>query len=373
MPILPPATIGILGGGQLGRFLALAARTLGYGCVVVDPDPRAPARTVADHLVAAFDDPVALDELAHRCAVVTTEFENPPASSLERLAAVVPVRPRPGAIAIAQDRRHEKAFLEDQQIPIAPYRVIDRVEDLDGTASVDTGLLKTARLGYDGKGQLRVERAQDLAEAWTRLGSVPCVLEERLALDAEISVVVARGLDGATAAFPATENRHVDGVLDVSCTPPRHPGALDLAEQAVAWARRIVIALDYVGVLGVEMFVVGDRLLVNELAPRPHNSGHWTLDAAATNQFEQHVRAICGLGLGSPVSLAAAAVMGNLLGDRWLRAPVDLAAMLADPHAHLHLYDKTEPRPGRKMGHLTVLGTDPASALERLDRLRPPD
>jgi 5-(carboxyamino)imidazole ribonucleotide synthase len=372
--ILPPASIGILGGGQLGRFLALAARTMGYECVVIDPDPAAPAGTVAHHLVAAFDDPDALDELARRCQVVTTEFENPPAEALARLAAHRPVRPRPEAIAIAQDRRSEKAFLTSIGVPVAPYRVLDTAEDVAAVSvgdSVATGLLKTARMGYDGKGQIRVDQIEDLASAWDSLGGVACVLETRLALEVEVSVVIARGVDGSTACHPVTENRHVDGILDISCSPPMHPYAQHCADEASELATRIAEALDYVGVLGVEMFLVDGEIVVNELAPRPHNSGHWTLDAAATSQFEQHVRAICGLGLGTPDRTTGAVAMGNLLGDRWGGGTPSFAAMLDEPDAHLHLYGKAEARPGRKMGHVTVTGTDPATVLSTLGTIRP--
>ncbi len=361
--IVPPATIGMLGGGQLGRYALVAARLMGYGTVVVDPDPLAPAGRVADeHVVAPYDDPAALDHLAARCAVVTTEFENPPAAALERLAAAVTVAPSPAAVAIAQDRLAEKRFLAGTGVPVGPFAPVES-PDVPFPA-----ILKTARLGYDGKGQRVVDTPDELGEAWRELGGGPCVLEQRLALDAELSVIVARRDDSATATYPVAENHHVDGILDLTVVPARVPA--ELAAEATELAVTIAERLDYVGVLAVELFVSGGRVLVNELAPRPHNSGHWTLDAAVTSQFEQQVRAVCGLALGSPRLTAPAVAMVNLLGDRWAAGEPAWEAALADPAARLHLYGKAEARPGRKMGHLTVLGEDPAAAAAAACRLR---
>jgi 5-(carboxyamino)imidazole ribonucleotide synthase len=352
MPIVPPATIGILGGGQLGRYFVVAARTMGYRTVVLEPDPRAPAGSVADvHLVAAYDDPDALATMSAQCAVVTTEFENPPAAALNQLSATTPVRPSAAALQIAQDRRAEKRFLTSIGVPIGPYAVITEPGDIEGNDVMFPAILKTARLGYDGKGQITVADHGELTVAWERLGGVPCVLEQRLTLERELSIVLARGVDGASAAYPVAHNIHVGGILDFTVVGAADPHA----ENAARLASSIATALDYVGVLAVEMFVVDDRLLVNELAPRPHNSGHWTLDGAATNQFEQQVRAVCGLTLGDPSLLGSAAAMVNLLGDLWEHGEPDWAAALGHPEAHLHLYGKHHARPGRKMGHLTIV------------------
>lgn len=371
-PVLPPATLGVLGGGQLGRYFVMAARTMGYRTIVLEPDPGAPAGAAADvHLATAYDDPDALARLARECAVVTTEFENPPAAALAALAADVPVRPSPAAIGITQDRRLEKRFLASAGIPVAPFAVIDTDDDLQ-PARLDhvsfPAILKTARLGYDGKGQVTVASADDLDDAWRQLGRVGCVLEQRLPLDREVSVVLARGLDGACAVHPTVANTHVGGILDLTVVPA--PDADDDHHAAADLAVSIARALDYVGVLAVEMFVVGGRLVVNELAPRPHNSGHWTLDAAATSQFEQQVRAVCGLPLGDPSLTAGGAAMVNLLGDEWAGGAPDWAAALSEPGAHLHLYGKSEPRPGRKMGHLTATAATPDAAAELALALR---
>ena len=367
-PILPPATLGVLGGGQLGRYFVMAARTMGYRTIVLEPDPSAPAGAAADvHLAAAYDDPDALARLAAECAVITTEFENPPAAALHRLADTTSVRPRPEAIEVTQDRRTEKRFLADAGVPVAPFAVVDTAADLEmplaerGVAY--PAILKTARLGYDGKGQVTVHDDDELRAAWQQLGEVACVVEQRLPLDREVSVVLARGADGVCATFPTVANTHVRGILDLTVVPA--PDEDDDHHAAADLAITIAEALDYVGVLAVEMFVVGGRLLVNELAPRPHNSGHWTLDAAATSQFEQQVRAVCGLPLGDPSLTSGGAAMVNLLGDEWVGGDPDWVAALARPGAHLHLYGKAEPRPGRKMGHLTLAADSADEAAEQ--------
>jgi len=355
-PVLPPATIGVLGGGQLGRYFVMAARTMGYRTMVLEPDPQAPGGAVADvHLVAAYDDDAALDRMADECAVVTTEFENPPAAALHRLAESVDVRPAPHAIEIVQDRRTEKRFLASIGVPTAPFAVIETPDDLLRANVTYPAILKTARLGYDGKGQVQVPDETSLAAAWDELGQVACVLEQRLVLDREVSVVMARGLDGEVATYPVAANTHVGGILDITVVP-------DPIEHADVLAIRIAEALGYVGVLAVEMFVVGGELLMNELAPRPHNSGHWTLDAAATSQFEQQVRAVCGLHLGATALTAGGAAMVNLLGDVWEGGEPDWARAVQHPGAHLHLYGKREARPGRKMGHITVAAATPGDA-----------
>ena len=367
--IVPPATIGMLGGGQLGRYTLVAARLMGYGTVVVDPDPDAPAGRVADrHLVAAYDDPAALDLLAGVCAVVTTEFENPPAGALERLAATVAVAPSAGAVSIAQDRLAEKAFLVDHGLAVAPYVAVTSAQEVAAAEVTGPSILKSARLGYDGKGQVAVGGSAELAAAWPRLGRVPCVLERRVPLDVEVSALVARTADGRSAVYPLAENTHAGGILDVTVVPARIDPAL--AAEATAAAVAIAEALEFVGLLAVELFVSDGRILVNELAPRPHNSGHWTLDAARTSQFEQQVRAVCGLALGPTAPTAPAVAMANLLGDGWHGGEPDWSAVLAEPDAHLHLYGKAAARPGRKMGHLTVTGTDVATVEARSRALR---
>ena len=366
----------MLGGGQLGRFAVVAARLAGYGTIVLDPDPDAPAGAVADrHLIAAYDDASALDELAARCAVVTTEFENPPAAALQRLARDVVVAPPTRAVAIAQDRIAEKSFLEGAGIPVAPCAALIDAADLVAVGTLDGPfVVKTARLGYDGKGQRSAADAAGVGAAWLDLDRVPCIVERRLPLDIELSVVLARHRDGNTAVYPVAENLHLHGVLDVTVVPARVDP--EVAAAAHALGVRIAEALDYVGVLAVEFFVSGGELFVNELAPRPHNSGHWTLDAAMTSQFAQQIRAVTDSALGATSMTAPAAAMVNLLGDLWFRdgsdAPVEPAwsKVLADPRARLHLYGKAVPRPGRKMGHLTVVGSGPDEVVDRALKLR---
>jgi 5-(carboxyamino)imidazole ribonucleotide synthase len=388
--IVPPATIGMLGGGQLGRYALMAASAMGYRTVVLDPDPSAPAGAHAnDHLVAAYDDHASLDRLLRECDVVTTEFENPPAAVLERLAATTRVAPRPASVAVAQDRIAEKAFLVDNGFPVGSFAVIaDGSDNQSGIAS-GTGLssvvaggaiVKTARLGYDGKGQRSVDSVAGVHAALAELGGVHCVVESRLDLRAELSVIIARTADARVEWWPVAENRHVDGVLDVTVVPARVDPLL--ADRAIGLAMAIADALDYVGVLAVEFFVVAghdgdDTLLVNELAPRPHNSGHWTLDASVTSQFEQQIRAVCGVGLGDTSMTAPAVAMANLLGDLWLPSGGDgrvreprWEAIFDDPHATLHLYGKSQPRPGRKMGHVTVTADTPDQAERRVVALR---
>jgi 5-(carboxyamino)imidazole ribonucleotide synthase len=366
-PVRPPATLGVLGGGQLGRYFVMAARTMGYRTLVWEPDPDAPAGRVADeHVTAAYDDPDAAARVAAQCAVVTTEFENPPADTLRSLALTTRVHPSPEVVAVVQDRITEKAMLTEADFEVGPYAVIDRPEHLARPQVAFPAVLKTARLGYDGKGQVVVSSPDDLATAWAQLGNVPCVLEQFLALDGEMSVVLARNPSGDVAAFAPTTNVHLNGVLDLSVAPVTD----EVGRHATAIAQAIAMSLDYVGVMGVELFVVGDRLLVNELAPRPHNSGHWTLDAARTSQFEQQVRAVCGLPLGDTAMAAPAVAMVNLLGDCWQAGEPDWAAALVSPGAHLHLYGKGDARPGRKMGHLTVTDHRADSAVRNALALR---
>ncbi|MBL8481847.1 MAG: 5-(carboxyamino)imidazole ribonucleotide synthase [Rhodocyclaceae bacterium] len=371
MKILPPATLGVLGGGQLGRFFVLAAHELGYRVAVLDPDPHSPAGRAADvHLCAAYDDLAALDQLAGQCAAVTTEFENVPADTLAYLSKFLPVRPSAECVAVAQNRIAEKAFLCERGFAVGPYAVVRCLEDIDGLpAGLFPGVLKVSRFGYDGKGQARVLDHNQAKLAWQRFGAEACVLEQLLALQTELSCVVARDAQGEMQAFPVAENSHRHGILDMSVAPAPVEGSLCAeAEQA---AMGIAAELGYVGVMAVEFFVTDGGLLVNEIAPRPHNSGHYTLDACSVSQFEQQVRALAGLPLHAVVQHSTA-VMVNLLGDLWYAADPAYAheppwaAILAVPQLKLHLYRKHHARPGRKMGHFTVLGRDTASRVVKI-------
>ena len=356
MKTLPGSTIGMLGGGQLGRMFTIAARSMGYEVIVLDPDPDSPAGKLAtDHVCANYSDQTAIDYMAKTCDVVTTEFENVPASSLETLAASCPVRPGAQAVTITQDRIHEKSFLRDNGFPTAPFAVIRNQSDLEPGLEVvqAPAILKVSRFGYDGKGQYGIDSASDLDHAWQALQANDSVLEQRVPLDREVSVVLARGTDGQTITYPVAENVHQNGILDVSMVPARIDSSV--AEQVVSMATRIANALDYIGVMAVEFFISNGKLLVNEIAPRPHNSGHYTLDATVTSQFEQQVRAVCGLSLGE-TRLLSPVVMVNLIGDLWQdNTPPAWEALLSHANAKLHLYGKREARPGRKMGHYNVL------------------
>jgi len=348
-PLPPGSRIGILGGGQLGRMLALAAAPLGYRCHIFGPEDQPPAGHVADRVtVADYLNEDALSEFAGSVDVVTLEFENVPVACLDFLGQRVPVRPGPGALATTQDRLAEKNFANSVGATTAPYAAVDTLSDLTGAMAAigARAVLKTRRLGYDGKGQVMLDQGTDPAQAWQALGGAPAILEGYIAFDGEVSVIAARDLNGAIAAYPPIANRHRNHILDKS----EVPADLNAVQtnSAIAIAIDMAMALDYVGVLAVELFVVGDKLLVNEIAPRVHNSGHWSIEGAVTNQFEQHIRAICGLPLGA-MALRGRVVMQNLIGD-----DVDLVpGLLAELGAHVHLYGKTEARPGRKMGHVT--------------------
>ena len=348
----PVATLGILGGGQLGRMLAMAAARLGIDAHIYCPDDNAPAaRVSARATVAGYDDERALAAFAGSVEAITTEFENVPAATARFLADRVPVHPSAAALEIAQDRVAEKSFLNKIGIDTAPWRAIDGLDDLT-TALTEIGprgILKTRRLGYDGKGQVRLDGPQDAAEAFAAMAGAPAILEGLAAFEREISVIAARGQDGTVRCYDPGENRHSDGILRET----RVPAAIDTTthDTALAMAERIATALDYVGVIGVEMFAMADGALwVNEIAPRVHNTGHWTIEGCAVSQFEQHVRAVCGLPLGDPARHSDA-VMHNLIGDDIDTVP----ALLAEAGAALHLYGKGEARPGRKMGHVTRL------------------
>jgi 5-(carboxyamino)imidazole ribonucleotide synthase len=365
-----PATLGVMGGGQLGRMFVQAAQRMGYLTAVLDPDPTSPAGLVSPyHIQADYLDEQGLAQLMQRSSAITTEFENVPAAALVTLGSQRPVAPSADAVAICQDRAMEKAHFKLSGVPCAPHAVITTVDDLQAVgAELLPGILKTARLGYDGKGQRRVNTRGELAVAWDELQQATCVLEALLPLDREISVVLARSAQGDMVSFPVQENLHRAGVLAVTQVPaPNVPDALQA--QAVAAARDLAQSMGYVGVLCVEFFVLKDRrLLANEMAPRPHNSGHYTIDACDVSQFDLQVRTLAGLPLVQP-SLLAPAVMLNLLGDVWFdeagaaRTP-PWAAVLALPGVHLHLYGKLSARRGRKMGHLTVTAATTAQARE---------
>jgi len=362
-PVAPGAWLGLLGGGQLGRMFTMAAQSMGYKVVVVDPGEHSPAGSVADdHLRAGYLDESALDEIARRCAAVTTEFENVPAEALRRLAVHCVVSPAADSVAVAQDRIREKRFLAGIGLRTAPFAVIEHDADIDGIdAALLPGILKRARFGYDGKGQVQVASVDAVRTAFWALGAEACVLERQLDLELEISCVVARGFDGEVRTFPAAENAHAGGILDVSIVPARISPAL--ADRARDATMRVAEGLDYRGVLCVEYFVVaGGELLANEIAPRPHNSGHYTIDGCVTSQFEQQARVMCGLPLGDTAAHGPS-VMVNLLGDLWAEGEPDWTHVLRHPRAKLHLYGKDIARPGRKMGHYTVLDDDLACAV----------
>ena len=373
--ILPGATVGVLGGGQLGRMFTLQARTMGYRVVVLDPDPLSPAGTVADRQIcAAYDDERALAELAKCCSAVTTEFENVPAHALEQLAQAVIVRPPVYAVATAQDRITEKTFFQSHGFATAAFRPVRNQHELKtaiGQVS-HPALLKTSRLGYDGKGQAVVTNEAEAMRAFDGFRRVACILEQQVELDCELSVVLARSAEGETAAFPVAENRHRDGILETSVVPARIRE--NTAQEAQALATSVAEAMDYVGVLAIELFVArGGQLLINEIAPRPHNTGHYTLDACSVDQFEQQLRTLCGLPLAQPWLLSPVAMI-NLLGDLWSEGEPRWEEVLRRPGVRLHLYGKAEARSGRKMGHLNCLADDAdralAIALEARDALR---
>lgn len=365
-PIYPPATLGMLGGGQLGRFFVSAAHELGFRVVVLDPDPHSPAGQIADeHVIADYVDTNALERIVQSCAAVTTEFENVPAAALAYLSKFIPIRPGAAAVAICQNRSDEKGFLKRHGFPHASYADIHSEQDLiDAAETLFPGILKVARFGYDGKGQSRVVSRADALVAYARYKGEACVLEGLLPLEAELSVILARGANGIFSAFPPAENTHRAGILDISVVPAfaTAPEKGELLKQAEQIAVRIAEAMNYVGVLAVEFFVVADQLIVNEMAPRPHNSGHYTLDACITSQYEQQVRALTGLPLGR-TSTHCGSVMVNLLGDLWFQKSPhhsnepDWAPLLAVPNLKLHLYGKHHARHGRKMGHFTVVDT----------------
>jgi 5-(carboxyamino)imidazole ribonucleotide synthase len=369
--IAPPAVIGILGGGQLGRMLGSAARAMGFRVAILDPDPDCPAAAVADRVViGSYDDVGAALRLADLSDVVTYELEHVAAAVVEAIEPHVPVRPGRHPLLVTQDRLTERRFVEDAGIAVAPWREVRSVADARASAD-DLGFPLRFKLpigGYDGRGQVRIEASDDLADAWERLGQpagAPLLAERELDFEAELSVIVARAVDGAEAVFPIARNLHDAGILVESVAPA--PVANDVAERAKTIGCSLAAAMDLCGTLTAELFLLRDgSLVVNELAPRVHNSGHWTIEGAETSQFEQHIRAICGLGLGSAAALAPTAVV-NILGRGPRREArlLGVATALADPAFHLHLYDKRRVFERRKMGHVTALGHDVDEALEK--------
>ena len=370
-PILPGATLGVLGSGQLGRMLALAARELGYRVVVFSPESDSPAGQVADvEFACDYGDLDKIREFARLVRVVTFEFENVPSATTRAAAEIVPVRPDGQVLHLTQHRLREKTFLQEHGFPVTPFRRIGSLADLEAAAR-ELGLpavLKTASFGYDGKGQVKLHDAAQLPAAWAALHGAEGIYEAFVDFSKELSVVAARTAGGEFAAFPVFENTHANHILDVTFAPAAI--APDLARQACELAAGILEQLDVVGLLTVEMFLTrAGKLLVNELAPRTHNSGHLTIDACVTSQFEQQLRAVCGLPLGS-TELREPAAMANLLGDVWRGGEPDWAAALSDPRVKLHLYGKAQPRPGRKMGHLTATGATTDEAVRRVRAAR---
>jgi 5-(carboxyamino)imidazole ribonucleotide synthase len=372
--IPPGATLGVLGGGQLGRMFVHAAQRMGYFTAVLDPDPASPAGRVAHHHIRTdYLDAQGLAELAERSAAITTEFENVPAQALLTLAARRPVAPGARSVAICQDRVTEKAHFQRCGVACAAHAVIDSATDLEAVdAALFPAILKTAQLGYDGKGQVQVPTRAELAGAWAELGQVRCVLEQRLALALELSVIVARNAQGDAVHFPVQENLHRAGILAVTTSPAPSTSA-QLEAQVVKCALRLAREMEYVGVLCTEFFVLQDgQVLANEMAPRPHNSGHATIDSCDTSQFDLQVRCLVGAPLVAPRQHSPAVLL-NLLGDLWFRtgeaaASPDWAGVLALPGVQLHLYGKASPRRGRKMGHLTI--TAPSAAQARSTALQ---
>jgi 5-(carboxyamino)imidazole ribonucleotide synthase len=362
-PILPGSAVGVLGSGQLGRMFAIAARRMGYRVHTLSPDTDTPTGQVADvEITADYDDLDAIRAFARAVSVVTFEFENVPAAAAQAAAEFAPVRPGGNVLHVTQHRLREKTFLRDAGLPVTPFRQVRNPMDLSNALRElgVPGVLKTAGFGYDGKGQAKINAAEDAVEALARSDGAEMVYESFIDFEREVSVVAARGTDGAFAHWGVIENRHRNHILDVSVTPTDLSPAV--VRSAVEIARSVLEKLGVVGVLCVEFFLTrsGD-LLINELAPRPHNSGHLTFDASATSQFEQQLRATCGLPLGSTELLRPAA-MANLLGDLWENGEPDWAAACAFPNVKLHLYGKASPRPGRKMGHLTALADSPEEA-----------
>jgi 5-(carboxyamino)imidazole ribonucleotide synthase len=370
-PILPGSTVGVLGSGQLGRMFTIAARRMGYRVHTFSPDEDTPTGQVADvEIMASYDDLDAVRDFAKNVSAVTFEFENVPAATAAAAAEFAPVRPGGEVLHITQHRLREKTFLFDSGLPVTPFRRIRSLTELT-QASSELGLpavLKTAGFGYDGKGQFTIRTAEQIADAWRSIGEQEAVLEAFIPFDREVSLVAARSEDGNFVHYGLVENRHTNHILDLTIAPAQVDARIE--REAIEIARTVLEKLDVIGVLCVEFFLKQDgSLLINELAPRPHNSGHFTVDANIASQFEQQLRAVCGLPLGSVQQLSPAA-MGNLLGDLWDDAEPDWAAATSIPNVKLHLYGKLAARPGRKMGHLTAVAPTTEKALHDLDRAR---
>ena len=370
MVILPGSTLGMLGGGQLGRMFVIAARTMGYEVLVLDPDANSPAGKIASrHLEAAYDDREALDDLAQHCAAISTEFENIPADTLDYLARSIPVHPSASALRIAQNRVLEKQFFNQQDLNTTPFLAINTEADLAQAENFEyPAILKTATLGYDGKGQYVCNSFDELCDAYDKISAEDCVLEKKIDLAMEVSVVLCRGETGDVDCFPVAQNEHCNGILDRSTAPAALSQKMD--DEVRRAACRIADGLNYCGVLAVEFFISTDeQVLVNEMAPRPHNSGHFTLDVCETSQFEQQVRMRCGIPAGSSRQHSAV-VMWNILGDIWPQdGSPDWGKVLRQGNMKLHLYGKTEARAGRKMGHINCLASDTNEARRQLDDL----
>jgi 5-(carboxyamino)imidazole ribonucleotide synthase len=370
MPILPGATLGVLGGGQLGRMFSHAATSMGYKVAVLDPAENSPAAEVSTHhLCYAYDDEEGLEKLAGLCDAVTTEFENVPAASLRFLQQHTPVSPAPNAVEVAQSRIREKTFFVEHNIPTNHHCLVADAAEIDSAFAQMSGkaVIKTTTLGYDGKGQQVCTSAKDMAAAFESFGGVECLVEDFVAFNAEVSVIIARDINGHAKTFPVAENQHRNGILDLTIVPARVNNAV--AEKADQIARLLADALNYVGVLAIEMFVVGEELLVNEIAPRPHNSGHYTLDATDHSQFDMQVRMMCGLPSLS-VQLHSPVVMLNVLGDLILHEKFSWQGLLENPHAHVHEYGKASARAGRKMAHVNFAGAEAGDLLQSVNAYR---
>ena len=369
--IFPDATLGMIGGGQLGRMFTIAARSMGYRVIILDPDPHSPAGNIADqHIQADFNDHAALDMLGDSCVAITSEFENLPVESLTRLQRHCPVHPAPDVVAMAQDRLLEKTFLDEHEFPTVAFYPIQTLDDLeeamDGLGA--PGILKIAQPRYPGHGRHAVASLEEAIEAFREMGEQPCILEERLYVEKRLSVILARSIEGEIAVYPVVENRYRKGILDLSLAPADISTVA--ADGAIELACELADELEYCGVLSIEFFLTGDgELLVNDITPRPHNSGHYTVDACVTSQFEQQVRMMCGLPPGD-TQLLTSVVMTNLLGDLWSRGDPDWEPVFHEPQAKLHLYGKQEARPGRKMGHINCLAEDTEGALEIATSIR---
>jgi 5-(carboxyamino)imidazole ribonucleotide synthase len=363
--IFPDATLGMIGGGQLGRMFTIAARSMGYRVIILDPDPHSPAGRIADqHIQADFHDHAALDMLGDSCVAITSEFENLPVESLSRLQSHCPVHPAPDVLAMAQNRLQEKNFLDEHEFPTVAFYPIQTLDELEEAMSGlgAPGILKIAQPRYPGHGRHAVATLEEAVEAFREMDEQPCILEERIYVEKRLSVILARSIDGEIAVYPVVENRYRKGILDLSLAPADI--STTTADSAIELACDLADELEYCGVLATEFLLTSDgELLINSITPRPHNSGHYTVDACVTSQFEQQVRMMCGLPPGD-TQLLTSVVMTNLLGDLWNRGDPAWEAVFQEPQAKLHLYGKREARPGRKMGHINCLAEDTESALE---------